>query len=160
MGLLVLWIEEEGKLGERGERKTYHTLSWVDGERYCVSAEKANDDRHEGAGEIDGLEVVWREGVVAGDETEVVGEVRRVWALSLHVPLRRLFLLLALEGEWEAETTTWDLCLAEIAETGFEALEVGDQFISRHGQAVVEEGYGCAAADCVYETCFEPVWGV
>ena len=93
------------------------------------------------------FELVRREGVVAGDEGEVVGKVGRVRTLVRHVARCGFVLFTRFEGNGEVEAAAGDFGGGEVAEAVFEAAEVRDEFVAGEGEAVVEDGKGSTAAD-------------
>lgn len=137
-----------------------HSLSRIDRQRDCVSTEKAHYNRHECTLQIYGLQILGSESIVASNETEVVGKVRSVRTLGLHIPFGSLFLLARFKRDGQTETTAGDFCLAEISKLILQVLEVRNQGLSPDKEAAVVDGDGCAAAHCVYQTCLEPFWSV
>lgn len=71
--------------------------------------------------------------------------------LVCHVALGGFGLGFGFEGYRKVEEARGDFCGAEVAEGGFEGLEVSDKFFAGEVEAVVVEEQSGAAADCVDE---------
>lgn len=97
------------------------------------------------------LELVRGEGVVAGHEGKVVGQVGRMWALVRHVARGRFVLFAGFESDGEVKAAAGDFGGGEVPEAVFQGAEVCDEFVAGECKAVVENGEGGAAADCVNE---------
>ena len=83
------------------------------------------------------------ESVVLGYKIHIVGKIRRVWSLNLHIPFNRIGLASRVKQNRQLEKTARDLHLSKIFKTRFKADEVIKKLLLGYSCAVVVNQQSC-----------------